>query len=170
MSGRHTQFMRQFFQRAQCEPVMPRLSCHLQPAGEVAAMRQCQRGIVRRAHHCAHAARLQGLAVCGLGHQRIPGAEQRLVRFERAVTEQQADQITFGFCLRADPFSDVEMIMQYDFVASLQFFRFAPCRFPAMSSTFRNCQYRMIRRQSQRMAFTSTQPEHGFRASGKKSG
>ena len=49
-----------------------------------------------------------------------PHAEHRLVAFERAVADEEADEIAFGLAILSRPFARAAMIMQDDAVAGFE--------------------------------------------------
>ena len=53
----------------------------------------------------------------------IPNAQHRFIGLERAIADQQADQVAFVFIVRAAPCLHGAMIVQYDLIVAAQFAR-----------------------------------------------
>ena len=79
----------------------------------------------------------------------IPNTKHSFVVLERAIADQQTDQIALLFIVRATPSLHGTMIVQHDFIVGTQITRFDPLRFTRVARHTTNAQHRMVSSQPQ---------------------
>ncbi len=139
---------------------------HFHPARKVRAVRQRPRRRQGRIHDARHAGSLHG-AIGNLA--RLPYADDRLVRLQCAVAQQQAEQIAFGLAMTALPSWCIAMVVQDQLIAWLKVAGGDP---PGLTRPARGLrpQHLMICGETQAVPCSGPHPQHLFQAGGKKAG
>src|SRR5579883_820411 len=133
----------------------------LDPPDEIRSMWQRPRRCQRRLHDAVHA----DASILAVGHlSRSPRAENRLVFLERAVTQQQAEQIAFRLRPCALPSWRLAMVVQDDLVAEAKLAGSNPFEFLSPPGQLLDLAHTMIGRETQGITFLRPKPDHRLRA------
>mmetsp|Transcript_21920 Transcript_21920/g.61690 ORF Transcript_21920/g.61690 Transcript_21920/m.61690 type:complete len:665 (+) Transcript_21920:1171-3165(+) len=115
-------------------------------------------------HDAADAGRrLAHIAADGLEFGR-PDGQHRLVGLQRAVADQQAQQIALGLAVRTVPALQGAVIVQHQFVARLHLGGSRPLGLNEIARLARDAAYRVVAGQPQRMPLPGAEPQHGLHA------
>ena len=93
-----------------------------------------------------------------------PDRQHGLVRLERAVPHQQAQQITLRRSACALPSAQSALVLQQHFVARLQRSSGYPLGLQRIACFVRDAAHAVVRSQAQAVAFTGLQAKHGLYA------
>gem|GEM_PF-4449946 len=137
----------------------------LHPAGKVAAMAERPHRALRLDHDGEHAGSLEPAVDDGPAR---PCAQDSLVRLQRSVTQQQAEQITLLEGPRPVPRHGLAVIVQHDLVALAQLAGGDPVALRAPARTLGHPADPVVSGQAQRDPLRRAEPVHRFHAGGEE--
>ena len=89
-----------------------------------------------------------------------PDRQHGLVGLQRAVTQQQADQVAFGLVALTAPAGQCPVIVEHDLVARLQLAGLHPVEFQAVTGLAGDTAHAVVGGQAQAVALAGTQAQH----------
>ncbi len=154
----HAEPMCQLAQCAGRKPVFV-APCHFLPTGKIGAVRQAARSCQRCGHDPFHPVGAATLIDCkGAG----PHREHGLVRLQRAIANQQPDQVTLVTSISAGPLCGTAVVVEQHLVAGRQFARCAPFGFHAPAIQAGDATHTVVGSKAQRRPFPGLQTHNGF--------